>query len=200
MALVIEITWSLCMLRAKITGRLMPLMLLLSACATPHLENPLAKVGSGSAYHLGGGDDLHIQVYGEDKLSGEYHVSSLGTVSMPMVGQIQAAGLTIPELEAALVAAYQGGSILTQANISVDLLAYRPFFILGEVNAPGQYPFVPNMNIQQAIATAKGYTYRAKHNLVFITQSGGTKEIAYHLTAGSAVAPGDTIRIPERHF
>jgi len=188
------------MLRPKITGRLVPLVLLLSACATPHLENPVATVGSGSEYHLGGGDDLHIQVYGEDKLSGEYHVSSLGMVSMPMVGQIKAAGLTIPELEAALVAAFQNRGILTKANISVDLLAYRPFFILGEVNAPGQYPFVPNMNIQQAIATAKGYTYRAKHNIVYVTQYGQTKEVPYRLTAGSAVAPGDTIRIPERHF
>ncbi|MDP9056865.1 MAG: polysaccharide export protein [Pseudomonadota bacterium] len=188
------------MLRAKIAGRLVPLVLLLSSCATTPLENPVAKVGSGSEYHLGGGDDLHILIYGEDKLSGEYHVSSLGTVSLPMVGQIKAAGLTIPELEAALVAAYQGAGILTKANISVDLLAYRPFFILGEVNAPGQYPFVPNMNIQQAIATAKGYTYRAKHNVVFVTQWGGTNEVAFRLSAGSAVAPGDTIRIPERHF
>jgi polysaccharide export outer membrane protein len=84
--------------------------------------------------------------------------------------------------------------------VAVEILSYRPFFVLGEVNAPGQYPFIPGMTVRQAIATAKGYTYRAQQSRVMITRWGDAGETAYKLSPGTAVAPGDTIRIPERHF
>lgn len=189
------------MIRRMVFGVMLAvLMPTVSACAATHATKTLADVTQADEYRLGGGDDLRILVYGEPTLSGEYHVNSLGTVSMPMIGEVKAEGLTLPAFQAALAAAFEGKGLLTKANISVDLLTYRPFFILGEVNMPGQYPFVPHMNVQQAIATAKGFTYRAKHNVILVTHAGETHEVAYTLSAGAAVQPGDTIRIPERHF
>jgi protein involved in polysaccharide export with SLBB domain len=151
-------------------------------------------------YRLGAGDALRLIFYGEDKLNGEYQIGSDGRLALPLIGTIEAGGKTLPELQEALRAAYARGGYLLDPKVAVEILRYRPFFVLGEVNAPGQYPFIPGMNVRQAIATAKGYTYRAQQGTAMITRWGETAETPYRLTPGTAVTPGDTIRIPERHF
>lgn len=157
-------------------------------------------VDSKATYGLGSGDGLRIIVYGEEKLTGEYHVTDSGQVVMPLIGPINAAGLSVEQLGASIASAYSAGGYLTAPRVAVEVLAYRPFFILGEVMKPGQYPFIPGMTVSQAIATANGYSYRAKKSEVGITRWGEKNEVAYRLDPGARVAPGDTIRVPERHF
>jgi polysaccharide export outer membrane protein len=152
-------------------------------------------------YSLGTGDQLHIIVYGEDKLTGDYVVGSDGTVAMPLIGNIPASGKTVTEVQTAINASLAGGYVL-DPHVSVQMLNYRPFFILGEVNHPAQYPYVEQMTVAQAVATAGGYTYRANRHLVFIRHKGQAKEERYEVSAGNAVwvMPGDTLRIGERYF
>ena len=151
-------------------------------------------------YRLGAGDGLRLIFYGEDKLNGEYQIASDGRLALPLVGVVDASGKTLPELQEIIRTAYAKGGYLLDPKVAVEILRYRPFFVLGEVNAPGQYPFIPGMTVRQAIATAKGYTYRAQQSRIMITRWGNAGESAYKLSPGTAVAPGDTIRIPERHF
>lgn len=171
----------------------------LSGCATAAASGapPVAEVPE---YELGAGDALRLIFYGEDKLNGEYRIASNGRLALPLLGAIDASGKTLPQLQDTIAAAYKKGGYLLDPKVAVEILSYRPFFVLGEVNAPGQYPFIPGMTVRQAIATAKGYTYRAQQSRVMITRWGDPGETAYKLAPGTAVAPGDTIRIPERHF
>lgn len=171
----------------------------LAGCASqPKQVAPSVK--QAREYQLGAGDSLRLIFYGEDKLNGEYQIASDGQLALPLVGVIPAGGKTLPELQTAVREAYARGGYLLDPKVAVEILRYRPFFVLGEVNAPGQYPFIPGMTVQQAIATAKGYTYRAQQDTAMITRWGEEAEAPYRLAPGAAVAPGDTIRIPERHF
>jgi polysaccharide export outer membrane protein len=187
---------------SRTTGRiavLLGLALASAGCATgPRHEAPTTAVAQ--EYRVGSGDGLRLIFYGEDKLNAEYRVGGDGRLALPLVGEIQAGGLTVPELQDAIQSAYARGGFLLNPKVAVEIIEYRPFFVLGEVNAPGQYPFIPGMTVRQAIATAKGYTYRAKQGTAMITHWGEHTEMAYDLGPGSAVAPGDTIRVPERHF
>ncbi len=171
----------------------------LGGCAAGS-ANGAPSVAETTEYQLGAGDSLRIIFYGEDKLNGEYRIGSNGQLALPLIGEVVASGRTLPQLQEDIAATYKKGGFLLEPKVAVEILSYRPFFVLGEVNAPGQYPFIPGMTVRQAIATAKGYTYRAQQSRVMITRWGNAGESAYKLLPGTAVAPGDTIRIPERHF
>lgn len=171
----------------------------LTGCtSTPKQIAP--SVAESREYRLGAGDGLRLIFYGEDKLNGEYRIASDGRLALPLIGQVDAGGKTLQELQEAIRTQYARGGYLLDPKVAVEILEYRPFFVLGEVNAPGQYPFIPGMTVRQAIATAKGYTYRAQQGSAMITRWGETDETPYKLSPGTAVTPGDTIRIPERHF
>lgn len=150
-------------------------------------------------YRLGAGDELRITVFGEEDLSGEYTVNASGRITFPLVGEVDADGRTIAELTSALIAALQQDYI-RQPNIAVDVVTYRPFFILGEVRTPGTYPYSANLTVVNAIATAQGFTYRADRSRVFIKHAWEDAERVYRLTTTTPVQPGDTIRVGERFF
>lgn len=171
----------------------------LGGCATTPAQ--LApSVSEAPDYQLGAGDRLRLIFYGEDKLNGEYQIASDGGLALPLVGTINVGGKSLTQLQESVRDAYARGGYLLNPKVAAEILQYRPFFVLGEVNAPGQYPFIPGMTVSQAIATAKGYTYRAQQNTAMITRWGGLAETPYKLAPGAAVKPGDTIRVPERHF
>ena len=117
-------------------------------------------------YHLGTGDKLRVNVYGEEDLSGEFLVDGSGQVQLPLVGQVKAAGLTIHEFVSEVITSLKSG-YLKDPKVSVEVLNYRPFYIMGEVNKPGEYPFENGLNVLGAIALAGGYTYRANDNDVY---------------------------------
>ena len=155
--------------------------------------------GAGFEYHLGAGDKLRIIVFGEDSLTGEFFVSGGGKIAFPLIGDIEAVGLTIPELQAAIAAKLSDG-YLKQPRVSAEVLNYRPFYILGEVMKPGEYPYTNGLTVLNAVATASGFTYRADTHKVFIKRAATSGEQQSPLTPATPVLPGDTIRIGERFF
>jgi polysaccharide export outer membrane protein len=152
-----------------------------------------------SDYKLGADDKIRVITFGEESLSGEFAINGAGKVSLPLVGEVQAAGLTIPEFQKEVEAALKQG-YLSDPRVSVDVLTYRPFYILGEVQKPGEYPYSNGLTVLNAVATANGFTYRANTKRVFIKRANSAGEEQYPLTSTTPVAPGDTIRIGERYF
>ncbi|KCZ59222.1 MAG: polysaccharide biosynthesis protein [Hyphomonas sp.] len=151
------------------------------------------------AYVLGNGDRLRVTVFGHPDLSGEFDVDGSGAISLPLIGQLDALGLTTPELEARIVETLDGDYILNP-RVSAEVINYRPFYILGEVGSPGEYPYTSGLTVLNAVAAAGGFTYRANKKVVFIKSVDGAEEQSYTLDTNTAVKPGDTIRIGERIF
>jgi polysaccharide export outer membrane protein len=150
-------------------------------------------------YHLGPGDQIRVRVFGEESLSGEFVISSNGTIAYALVGDVQAQGKTASELADALSAMLQEGYV-RQPIISVEVIAYRPFYILGEIGSSGSFAYTPGLTVMRAVATAGGFTYRADTRRVYIQHADEPAERAYRLTGTTPIQPGDTIRIPERRF
>jgi polysaccharide export outer membrane protein len=150
-------------------------------------------------YRLGPRDKVRINVFGEPNLSGEFFVSGNGQISFPLVGDVEAANSTVAEFQARLENALRQG-YLKEPHVSAEVLTYRPFYILGEVNKPGEYPYSNGLNVLNAVATAGGFTYRAQKKNVHIRRADETEEKKYDLTSDLLVSPGDTIRITERFF
>ncbi|UYY57049.1 polysaccharide biosynthesis/export family protein [Sphingomonas sp. S2-65] len=151
-------------------------------------------------YTLDSGDKIRVVVYGEQSLNGEYAVGPAGDVAFPLIGNIIAKGLNVAQLQKAIADKLASGYIL-DPRVSIEVLSYRPYYILGEVSRPGQYPYSTDLTVEQAVATAGGYTYRASKSKVFVRHLGGP-EVEYRLGKGKPVwlRPGDTVRIGERYF
>jgi protein involved in polysaccharide export with SLBB domain len=151
-------------------------------------------------YRLGAGDKVRIIVFGEDSLSGEFFVpGDPGTIAFPLIGDVKAGGLTVAELQTEIEAKLKDG-FLKEPRVSIEVLNYRPFYILGEVTKPGQYPYTSGLTVLNAVATANGFTYRADTRRVYIKRANAPREVEYSLTSSTPVEPGDTIRIGERFF
>jgi polysaccharide export outer membrane protein len=151
-------------------------------------------------YRLGAGDKVRIIVFGEESLSGEFLVpGGAGTISFPLVGDVQASGLSVTELQTQIVTKLKDG-YLKDPRVSIEVLNYRPFYILGEVARPGQYSYTNGLTVLNAVATANGFTYRANTHKVYIKRPNAPREVEYDLTTTTRVEPGDTIRIGERFF
>jgi len=185
-------------------------MLLISALAVASCASqapvPMAQedVQTGrqtaaQAYRLGAGDRIRLIVFGEPDLSGEFDIDGSGAFSVPLIGQLDAFQLTVPEVEQAVVAKLKQG-YLVDPRVSIEVMNYRPFYIVGEVKEGGEFPFVSGMHAVKAIAIAGGYTYRANTQRVYITRKGTADEIEMPASQGTAIFPGDVIRIPERYF
>ncbi len=158
-----------------------------------------ASTGVGHPYRLGSGDRLHVTVYNEPAFSGDFSVSDSGAVSLPLAGEVKASGLTVAEFQELATKILADGYI-NNPKLTVEVLSYRPFYILGEVNKPGQYPFAPDMTVFSAVAAASGFTYRSNKNAILIRHEGEVAEHEVPLDAHTMVEPGDTIRIKERYF
>ena len=170
-----------------------------SSSAVPPLQGAAAPTAVDDTYHLSAGDRVRVGVFGEPALSGEFDVSVAGTLALPLVGDVKAVSLTPSELQKAIAAAYADG-YLRNPRVSTEVLRYRPFYILGEVNKPGEYPYSSGLTVMNAVATANGFTYRADTHHVFVRHPGAATEQRLDLGSSTAVAPGDTIRIKERYF
>jgi polysaccharide export outer membrane protein len=151
------------------------------------------------AYRLDAGDRLRVVVFGQEGLTNSYSVDAAGVITMPLIGSVPARGCTPAELAAAITSRLQGGFI-REPYVAVEIEAYRPFFILGEVAAPGQYPYVPNMTAEAAVAIAGGFTPRARRNVVTITRNTPTAQARIVASPNAPLSPGDTVTIGERWF
>lgn len=168
----------------------------LGACST--IDPTPADIAHQVEYRLGAGDQIRIVVFNEPDLTGPYTVGSQGTIAYPLIGSIRASGLTVTEFTNALQTAL--ATYVRNPSVAVEVTNYRPFFILGEVQRPGTYPYSANLTVLNAVATAGGFTYRANRGRVFIRHASENVERAYPLTVATPVLPGDTVRIGERLF
>ncbi len=180
------------------------LFTLLAACGGGAIAGdvPQARVADASdLYTLGPGDRLRITVYGEETLTGEYGITGAGDVSFPLIGNVKAAGRSVEDLQQELTTRL-GSGYIADPRVSAEIITYRPYYILGEVGRPGQYDFAVGLTIEQAVAAAGGFTYRANSRRVFLKRATETRERLVDLreTPSFPVRPGDTIRVGERFF
>ena len=154
---------------------------------------------AGQDYKLGVADKIRVIVYNEPTLSGEFIVNANGAISAPLIGDVQAAGRTTTEVKDQIESKLSAG-YLRDPRVSIDVLTFRPFYILGEVNKPGEYPYSSGLTVLNAVAEAEGFTRRANRGRVFIKHIGDLKEVSQSLRSDVPVRPGDTIRFGERYF
>jgi protein involved in polysaccharide export with SLBB domain len=169
----------------------------LAACSSQGANLPVVEPSKtdDTNYRLGPGDKVHVAVVGAEDLTGDYAVGDNGTIGLALIGDVKAAGLTRAQLERDLEKKLAEG-YLKNPRVSVSILNYRPFYILGEVKTPGTYPYASGMRVTSAIATAGGYTYRANENYVVISRHGVDRKAL----PDTAIEPDDVIRVPERFF
>jgi len=170
----------------------------ITANTTVSAATPAALSVNGF-YRLGPGDKLRIIVFGENELSGEFIVDDSGAIDLPLIGDVSATGVTVGEFEDRVVARFKDG-YLRDPKVSIEVLNYRPFFIIGEVRNGGEYPYKSGLTIQDAVAMAGGFSYRANQKAVYIRRAGENDEQVFDATQRVPISPGDNIRIPERFF
>lgn len=152
-----------------------------------------------AAYHLDASDKLRVVVYGQEGLTNTYAIDAGGSITMPLIGPVPARGRTTAGLAAEIAAKLRRGFI-RDPSVAVEIEAYRPFFILGEVAAPGQYPYVPNMTVETAVAIAGGFSPRARRDTVTLTHTDASGTARFVVPAGTPISPGDTVLVGERWF
>lgn len=150
-------------------------------------------------YRLGTDDEIRMTVFGHDDLSGQFIVSNNGMVSLPLIGDVEAAGLTITQFIQETESKLKDG-YLNEPRVSAQVLNFRPYYILGEINQPGEYPYSSDLTVLKAIATAGGFTYRANKREVMIKEIDESSERKILLTPNTDIQPGDTVRVLERFF
>jgi polysaccharide export outer membrane protein len=151
------------------------------------------------AYTLDAGDRLRVVVFGQDGLTNSYIVGASGYISMPLIGQVMARGTTTDQLSARIAEKLKDGYV-REPHVAVEIEAYRPFFILGEVTQPGQYPYVANMTAETAVAIAGGFTPRASRQTVTLTRSYNGQQMRVAVPLTYQLRPGDTVTVQERWF
>ena len=151
-----------------------------------------APTSRDAPYHLDAGDRLRVVVYGQEGLTNTYAISAGGTITMPLIGAVPARGRTPTALAADITAKLRNGFI-REPSVAVEIEAYRPFFILGEVQAPGQYPYVPNMTAESAVAIAGGFSPRARRDRVTLTHTDASGTSRVIAPPGTPISPGDTV-------
>jgi protein involved in polysaccharide export with SLBB domain len=152
-----------------------------------------------AGYRLGPGDQIRLTVVRHGDLSGRFEIDGEGFLPMPLVGEVQSAGLTARELEKAIEDQLRSGGYLVNPQVSIEVLNYRPFYIIGEINNPGSYQYVNGMTVTSAVALAGGFTDRADQGDITITR-GGSSGPHLEATPSTEVLPGDIIEVAERSF
>ena len=159
----------------------------------------VASAAADNDYTLDAGDKIKVIVFNEETLSGEVSVGTDGSISLPLIGAVVAKGKAPRDLALEVQGRLADG-YLREPKVSIEISTYRPFFILGEVKAPGQYPYASGLTVMNAIATAQGFTPRADKKNAYIRAAGANEEQGMKLTPDLRVRPGDTIRVGERYF
>ncbi|MGE5538996.1 MAG: polysaccharide biosynthesis/export family protein [Gemmatimonas sp.] len=172
------------------------LLFVLAGCAQQKNLPPLEAAADPAEYRLGAGDRIAVTVFGEDMITGEYDVDNNGAVNLPLVGAVDAKSKTPRQFERDLRGALIKGGIVNNAQVSVNVTKYRPFFVLGEVQKPGAYPYYAGATVLNAVAMAGGYTYRAATNSITVTRNDNERSAKEQ----SLLQPGDIVTVPLRWF
>ncbi len=150
-------------------------------------------------YRLGSGDKIQVTVFGHKDLSGEFEVDGGGVIRLPLIGEVRVGAKTIGELESSIVRKLKP-DYLVNPRVSVQVLNYRPFYIIGEVKKPGSYPYVSGMKVINAIALAGGFTYRAREKQLLVLRANDPSRKKVEANQNTTILPGDIIEVPERFF
>jgi polysaccharide export outer membrane protein len=171
------------------------------------MADPQAPLSPADSYRLGTGDEIKVTVFGEANLSGPFVVDGLGAISMQLIGQVEVRNRTPAEVQKVIEAKLKDGCTPTSGacwirdpKVTVEMVKGRPYYILGEVNRAGEYPFTSGLTVMNAIAAAGDFTYRADKKRIMITSADSGVEREVMLTPTTPVKPGDRIRIRERFF
>ena len=185
-----------------VCSALLAMAILASGCSVGTLseaeQQSLAAAATGPA-KLQPGDKITVYVYGEDKLSGEYQLNQSGQISLPLAGTIEAKGLTQTELEQALAKKFRS-EYLKNPKVTVTIATLQPYYVMGEVEKPGEFAYKSGLNVLTALAIAGGPTYRASRSTVQIQRRGESSMREYPISASVPILPGDVIKVPERYF
>lgn len=174
-------------------------MLLMAGC-TPGRDLPPAPEFTMHGYRLGSGDQLRIITFGEDQLTGEFRIDDQGAIAMPLIGTVPAAGQTTQELNNRIVQMLRKNDLMRDPRLSIEVVAYRPVFVLGEVARPGQYPFQPGMTMLSLVSVAGGFTYRGVENYAGVVRLTEKTPIEGKIYPGSLIAPNDVVQVFQRRF
>lgn len=172
---------------------------LLGGCARYEPAADVSHSDLVAPYRLDSGDELRVVVFGQNDISNTYIVDQGGKVSVPLIGFVEARNRTTAQVAADITARLASG-YLRNPDVSVEVLRYRPFFAMGEVNAAGQYSYVAGMTIMAAIATAGGFSPRADRQVVTVTRNANGQVQTAQLVMTDPVMPGDTIYVRQRLF
>jgi polysaccharide export outer membrane protein len=177
----------------------MALLLLAAACSRVKNLPPVPDEGD-QAYRLGVSDQVRVLTFGEESLSDIFRVNDAGNVALPLLGPVRAQGLTTDELSRSIADELRRRGYIRDASVSVEVVEYRPVFVLGEVNRPGQYPFQPGMTVLSVAAIAGGFTYRAVQDEAAIVRLVRGQPVEGRATPLTVLRPGDVVTIYERIF
>lgn len=187
--------------RALLSGAMAVVALGLAGCAsTGYPTSSVSEANNtvNSGYAVAAGDNLKITVFDEPSLTGEFQVDSSGDLAMPLIEKVAVTGKTPNEVAQAIGTQLRSGGYVLDPKVSVEVLAYRPVYVLGEVDQPGEYPYSPDLTFYQAIAKAGGFTPRANKTIVVLQRSAWSTPRTIKLTNEPLmIAPGDTVIIEE---
>ena len=187
-------------LRRVLLGGLPALLTGCAAWQAPGYNLPPLPAPPTGPYRLGPGDVLRIRIYDQEQMSGSYHVDDSGYIDMPLLGLISAGGSSASALAQRISAALRAHQLILHPSVAVEVSTYRPFYTLGEVTAPGQYPYRPGMTVLTGISIAGGFTYRAETAYVGVTRNIGGMAAQYRAPTAALVQPGDVVTVFERRF
>lgn len=176
---------------------------LLSACSGTSLPSepaPMVAVNPAEGYVLEPGNRVRVVVFGEANLSGDFLIDPVGNVAMPLVGNIPASGVTARQLAQRIEKQLLAQSYMREPRVSVEVATFRPFYVLGEVRQPGEFPYTSGMTVLSAIARAGGYDYRARQGEVELARIVDGQQKEFRAVERTPILPGDIIRVPERRF
>jgi len=188
----------------RLAAVLLAAVLLVQGCASSQTP-PAPQAGASAevadirAYRLGPGDKLKVTVFGQPQESGQFEIDGSGNLAYPLIGAVPAQGLTVPELQEKLRFTLDQ-SYIVNPRVSIEVLNYRPFYIYGEVQKAGSYPFVAGLTVRRAVAIAGGYTRRARFAPVTVVREGPSGPHQFNAELDVPIMPGDTLEIMQRLF
>ncbi len=188
-------------LKSALSAALAVGLAIIAACSTgPAMAGPQqAGAGVADGYRLGTGDEIKVTVFGEADLSGPFVVDGQGAITMSLIGPVEVKGLTLGETSKRIADKLRDGW-MRDPKVAAEMTKGRPYYILGEVNKAGEYPYTSGLTVMNAIAAAGDFTYRADKKKIMVTSAGSAVEHEVTLTPATRVNPGDRIRIRERFF
>ncbi|WP_448188434.1 polysaccharide biosynthesis/export family protein [Azospirillum sp. sgz301742] len=179
-------------------------VLLLTGCGNtvsfPSVDAPMKTINPTDTYRLEPGNRVRVTVFNETNLSGDFIIDPAGNVALPLMGNIPASGITAKALTQRIEEALKKEAYLREPRVAVEVQTFRPFYVLGEVRQPGEFPYMTGMTVLSAIAKAGGYDYRAREGEVVLVRQQDEEQKEYRANERTPILPGDIVRVTQRRF